>query len=161
MTEIWEFTQREAARSMLGNYKDGIADSWIKAITELTTNSHQNYHDMIDDPEYTISEKPTIVIYANGVNETFTVLDHGTGIAGSGKELQELLIDYSAPNAKSHTPKGRSSFGRGMSDVLFRRKAYENTILAIKNDTCLAAKAHWIEKGPTFSKDTTTSDEQI
>ena len=93
MTEDWEFTQREAARSMLANYKLGIADSWIKAMTELITNSHQNYHDMIDDPEYTISEKPTIVIYANGVDETFTVLDHGTGIAGSGKELKELLDD--------------------------------------------------------------------
>ena len=93
MTEKWEFTQREAARSMLANYKLGIADSWIKALTELVTNSHQNYHDMIDNPKYTVSEKPTIVIYANGVDETFTALDHGTGIAGSGKELQELLIN--------------------------------------------------------------------
>ena len=96
MTEKWEFTQREAARSMLANYKLGIADSWIKALTELVTNSHQNYHDMIDDPAYVISEKPTIVIIANSVAETFTVLDHGTGIAGTGKELETLLMDYSA-----------------------------------------------------------------
>ena len=161
MTEDWEFTQREAARSMLANYKLGIADSWIKAMTELVTNSHQNYHDMIDNPEYTVSEKPTIVIYANGVDETFTVLDHGTGIAGSGKELQELLMDYSAYIKKSHTPKGRSSFGRGMSDVLFRRKEYVNSLLAIKNGTCIAAKAHWTDKGPTFSNDTATTEKQI
>ena len=161
MTEKWEFTQREAARSMLANYKLGIADSWIKALTELVTNSHQNYHDMIDDPAYVISEKPTIVIIANSVAETFTVLDHGTGIAGTGKELETLLMDYSAYIQKSHTPKGRSSFGRGMSDVLFRKKEYTNSLIAIKNGNCIAAKAHWTDKGPTFSQDTTLTEKQI
>ena len=57
MTKDWEFTQKEAARSMLANYKLGIADSWVKAITELLTNSHQNYHDMVNDPKFSISEK--------------------------------------------------------------------------------------------------------
>ena len=43
---------------------------------------------------------------ANAVDETFTVIDHGTGIAGTGKELEDLLMNYSAYIAKSHTQYG-------------------------------------------------------
>mgnify|MGYP001275984223 CR=1 FL=1 len=59
MTEDWEFTQKEAARSMLANYKLGIADSWIKALTEILTNSHQSFHSMMDDG-HVFKEKPKI-----------------------------------------------------------------------------------------------------
>ena len=124
--DTWKFVQKEAARAMLANYKLGVADSWVKALTELVTNSHQNYQDMLNDPKFPkSSEKPRIVIFADAVNERFAVRDLGTGIAASGKELEKLLISYSGYIEQSHTPQGRSSFGRGMSDVLFRKKEYE------------------------------------
>jgi len=34
------FEQSESGRAKLANYNLGIADSWIKAITEVVTNSH-------------------------------------------------------------------------------------------------------------------------
>ena len=160
--EKWEFVQREATRSMYANYKLGIADSWVKALAELITNSHQNYHDMFDDPKYPKSEKSAIIIiFADAGQERFVVRDYGTGIASDGNELKKLLLDYSGYIKKSHTPKGRSSFGRGMSDVLFRNKGYTNQIWSHKDGKCVAALAHWTDKGPTFSKDLTITDEQI
>lgn len=160
--EKWDFVQKVATRSMLADYKLGIADSWVKALTELITNSHQNYHDMFNDPKYPKSEKSaTIVIFADADQERFVVRDYGTGIARDGDELKELLLDYSGYIKKSHTPKGRSSFGRGMSDVLFRKKEYANQIWSHKDGKCVAVLARWTDKGPTFSKDLDITDEQI
>ena len=80
-------------------------------------------------------------------------------------ELAKLVKEYSQFLEQSHTSKGRSSFGRGMSDVLFRKGVYKNQILAHKNGKCLAAIAEWqgdkMSRKPIFTQDKTLSDDAI
>ena len=161
-----EFEQEEAGRSKLANYNLGVGDSWVKAITEIVTNSHQNYHDNwnelnLDDQ----TEKPAICIIANPDKEIFTLIDNGTGIARDMNELEGLLKKYSQFIPKSHTTTGRSSFGRGLSDVLFRRGIYTNQILSHKDGKCLAVYALWKteinQRAPIFRIDNQISDNKI
>ena len=158
----FSFVQEEDQRSRLTSYKDGISDSWVKALTELITNSHQNYHDMFQDPKYSKPKiKPAIIIFADPNQEMFVVRDYAMGIAQDDKELKDLLFKYSAYIKKSHTPQGRSSFGRGMSDVLFRQRDYTNQLISHKNGKCIAALAHWTKNGPTFEEDPDVTEKQI
>lgn len=158
----FSFVQEEDQRSRLTSYKDGISDSWVKALTELITNSHQNYHDMFQDPKYSKPKiKPAIIIFAEPNQEMFVVRDYAMGIAQDDKELKDLLFKYSAYIKKSHTPQGRSSFGRGMSDVLFRQREYTNQLISHKNGKCIAALAHWTKNGPTFEEDPDVTEKQI
>lgn len=145
------FVQSEAGRAKLANYNLGIADSWIKAITEIITNSHQNYHTNWESLGFDKrKENPGIYIVANPETETFTISDNGTGIAGSLVELADYLKKYSQYIESSHTVKGRSSFGRGLSDVLFRKGIYINQVLAHKDGKCIAIEALWLNNEPIF-----------
>lgn len=160
------FSQIHSSRTMLSDYNQGIGDSWTKAITEIVTNSHQNYHQYWKELGFdNKKEKPQIQIVANPDREVFTIIDVGTGIAGNMTELEKLVKEYSQFIKESHTSKGRSSFGRGMSDVLFRKAAYKNQILAHKNGKCLAAFAEWqgdnMNKTPKFTEDTSLSEDKI
>ena len=136
------FEQDRAGRAKLGDYNLGIGDSWVKAITEIITNSHQNYHQYWDklglDKE---KGNPAIIIMADPHRETFTTIDYGTGIANDIKDLKRLIGKYSRFIKESHTVKGRSSFARGMSDVLFRTGKYRNLILSHKDGKCVAIDA--------------------
>ena len=160
------FSQKHSGRAMLADYNQGIGDSWVKAITEIVTNSHQNYHQYWKELGFdNKKEKPQILIVANPDKEIFTIIDEGTGIAGDMTELAKLVEEYSQFLEQSHTSKGRSSFGRGMSDVLFRKGVYKNQILAHKNGKCLAAIAEWqgdkMSRKPIFTQDKTLSDDAI
>jgi len=131
------------------------------------TNSYQNYYDNWNELDLdNQKENPAIHIIANPDKEIFTIIDNGTGIAGDWNDLQNELKKYSEYIPKSHTVKGRSSFGRGMSDVLFRKGIYTNQILSLKNGKCLAANALWKtgknnRTAPIFRVDDPVSDEKI
>ena len=164
------FSQTPAARTMLADYNQGIGDSYVKAITELLTNSHQNYHQYWKELGFDKQkQKPVISIVVDPVGQFFMMTDMGTGIAENMNDLAGLLEEYSSFIEKAHTIKGRSSFGRGMSDVLFRRGVYSNKIFSNKNGKCLAATAEWIdfkvkgklERRPTFTLDKKCSDDYI
>ena len=152
-----EIEQGEDPTSKKTTYNEGIADSWVKALTELVTNSYQNYHENWDKLGFEkMKEKPTIDIIANAVSQTFTLKDSGTGIAGSKDDLAFLVGDYSQSLPESHTGKGRSSFGRGMSDVVFRtgkgNMTYKNDIICIKDGKCFAAQAYWKKEQDKFGR---------
>lgn len=161
------FEQDRAGRAKLGDYNLGIGDSWVKAITEIITNSHQNYHQYWDklglDKE---KGNPAIIIIADPHRETFTTVDYGTGIANDIKDLKRLIGKYSRFIKESHTVKGRSSFARGMSDVLFRTGKYRNLILSHKDGKCVAIDAYWKEKedgdqAPVFWPNKKVTESQI
>ena len=125
------FSQTPAARAMFADYNQGIGDSYVKAITELLTNSHQNYHQYWKELGFDKQkQKPVISIVVDPVGQFFMMTDMGTGIAENMNDLAGLLEEYSSFIEKAHTVKGRSSFGRGMSDVLFRRGVYSNKIFS-------------------------------
>ena len=153
----WEIEQGEDPTSKKTTYNEGIADSWVKALTELVTNSYQNYYENWDKLGFEkMKEKPTIDIIANAESQTFTLKDLGTGIAGNKDDLAFLVGDYSQSLPESHTGKGRSSFGRGMSDVVFRTgkgiMTYKNDIICIKDGKCFAAEAHWVQIKDKFGR---------
>jgi len=138
------FVQVDSGRSKLGNYNLGIGDSWIKAITEIITNSHQNYHQYWNELGLDKKkENPMIIIIADPHRETFTTVDNGTGITEDLAGIKSLIGEYSGYIEKSHTAKGRSSFARGMSDVLLRTGNYRNQILSHKNGKCVAIEVFW------------------
>ena len=70
------FEQDRAGRAKLGDYNLGIGDSWVKAITEIITNSHQNYHQYWDKLDLDKEKgNPAIIIIADPHRETFTTID--------------------------------------------------------------------------------------
>lgn len=134
--------QRVAARGRIMDYRRG-APTWIKALTEIITNSHQSFHTMMDEG-HEFKEKPKIVIVANIQSETFTIIDHAAGIFGTWEDAEEILFKYSNFHKKTHTAEGRSSFGRGMSDVLYRDYQNECQIRSKqKNGASFAIKTYW------------------
>ena len=60
------FSQKHSGRAMLADYNQGIGDSWVKAITEIVTNSHQNYHQYWNELGLDKKkENPMIIIIAD------------------------------------------------------------------------------------------------
>ena len=145
--------QTVAPRGRITDYRQG-APTWVKALTEIITNSHQSFHSMMYEG-HTFKEKPKILIIANIQKETFTVIDFAAGIFGTWKDVEDILFRYSDFHKKTHTAEGRSSFGRGMSDVLYRDF---NNICQIhskqKNGTRCALQTYWERPGTTSAEPT-------
>ena len=59
--------QTVASRGRIMDYRKG-APTWIKALTEIITNSHQSFHSMMDDG-HVFKEKPKILIKKNVYNK--------------------------------------------------------------------------------------------
>ena len=114
------FVQVDSGRSKLGNYNLGIGDSWVKAITEIITNSHQNYHQYWNELGLDKKkENPMITIIADPHRETFTTVDNGTGItedlAGIESLIDEILLETTGTPAAiaSSSAFGCPSFTEG------------------------------------------------
>jgi hypothetical protein len=138
---IW---QQESQRSRATSYRRG-AETYIKCLTELITNSHLAYAKMREAGSQ-VQGKPIIKIIANQRGEYFEVYDYATGLAKNENELNKRLGWYSDVQEDVHTIKTRSMFGRGLSDVLFRQPAKEATILSHKEGVCLKITCRWDKK---------------
>ena len=87
------FIQTVAARGRIMDYRLG-AETWLKALTEIITNSWGSYDTMFDDG-FQFKERPKIVIHADAKNETFTVIDSAAGIFEDWDGVSEILFQYS------------------------------------------------------------------
>jgi hypothetical protein len=143
-----EHEVKYAARFLKRHINKAIQRSYLKALAEPITNSHDSYirleEDAVRRGDAKIAEAPKpILIYVDRRSKRLRVIDYAEGI--SRDEMLEKFLEYG--EEKGGQEKGyrvRALFGQGLADVMFSQ--VRGIVHSIKDTKYCYAKFKWRKK---------------